>query len=94
MVVFSKRITFVSSREKLATSVSNSSIASQGQLNFRYLPVQPESGQSAPPNTGDTEGNILPVKHGPWLTFKSVELVRGQMQPGVGADECLEDIEQ
>jgi hypothetical protein len=34
----------------------------------------------------------LPEKYGPWSSFKTVELVRGQPQPGIDVDECLDDI--
>jgi hypothetical protein len=34
----------------------------------------------------------LPQRYGPWTPFKSVDLVRGQAQPGVNVDECLDDI--
>jgi hypothetical protein len=44
--------------------------------------------------TRDSGGSNLPARHGPWSAFKSVELVRGQTQPGVNVDECLDDIEQ
>ena len=44
--------------------------------------------------TRDSEGSNLPAKHGPWSAFKSVELVRGQTQPGVNVEECLDDIER
>ena len=44
--------------------------------------------------TLDSDGNNLPTKHGPWSTFKSVDLVRGQTQPGVDVEQCLDDIEQ
>jgi hypothetical protein len=36
--------------------------------------------------------NKLPQKFGPWSHFKTIELVRGQAQPGVDVDECLDDI--
>jgi hypothetical protein len=44
--------------------------------------------------TLDSDGSNLPAKHGPWSAFKSVELVRGQTQPGVNVEQCLDDIEQ
>jgi hypothetical protein len=34
----------------------------------------------------------LPEKYGPWSLFKTIELVRGQAQPGVHVDDCLDDI--
>jgi hypothetical protein len=44
--------------------------------------------------TADSDGSKLPPRYGPWTHFKSVELVRGQSQPGVDVDECLDDIER
>jgi hypothetical protein len=44
--------------------------------------------------TLDSEGGDLPAKHGPWSPFKSIELVRGRIQPGVDVEECLDDIER
>jgi hypothetical protein len=37
---------------------------------------------------------VLPEAYGPWEAFKQVELTRGQPQPGVHVDECLDDIER
>ena len=34
----------------------------------------------------------LPQRHGPWASFKIVDLVAGQPQPGVDVGDCLEDI--
>jgi hypothetical protein len=34
----------------------------------------------------------LPARYGPWTAFKVVDLVRGQPQPGVHVDECLDDL--
>jgi hypothetical protein len=34
----------------------------------------------------------LPERYGPWALFKPLELVRGQPQPGLHVDECLDDI--
>jgi hypothetical protein len=36
--------------------------------------------------------NKLPEKYEPWSLFKTIELVRGQAQPGVDVDDCLDDI--
>jgi hypothetical protein len=44
--------------------------------------------------TRDSAGRNLPAKHGPWSAFKTLELVRGQKQPGVNVEECLDDIER
>jgi len=35
----------------------------------------------------------LPERYGPWTCFKTLELTRGQEQPGLHVDECLDDIE-
>ena len=42
--------------------------------------------------TGDETGSNLPPKYAPWSAFKSLEMTSGVPQPGVNADECLEDI--
>ena len=34
----------------------------------------------------------LPERYGPWMAFKTLELVRGQQQPGLHGEECLDDI--
>ncbi len=34
----------------------------------------------------------LPPQYGPWVAFKTLELVRDEAQPGVNVDECLDDI--
>ena len=39
-------------------------------------------------------GTRLPESYGPWTAFKSLELMRGQVQPGLAVDECLDDIER
>jgi len=44
--------------------------------------------------TRDSNCGNLPARYGPWSTFKSVELARGQTHPGVNVEECLDDIEQ
>jgi len=44
--------------------------------------------------TLDSDGGNLPARYGPWSAFKSLDLVRGQTQPGVNVEECLDDIEQ
>lgn len=36
----------------------------------------------------------LPQRYAPWTAFKIVELARGQAQPGLNVDECLDDIAQ
>ncbi len=41
-------------------------------------------------NSPDT----LPQRYGPWTLFKTIDLVRGQAQPGIDVDECLDDIAQ
>ena len=42
--------------------------------------------------TESSSGNKLPGRYGPWSVFKTIELIRGQPQPGVNVDECLDDI--
>lgn len=39
-------------------------------------------------------GVVPPEAYGPWTAFKSLELVPGQVQPGLAVDECLDDIER
>jgi hypothetical protein len=34
----------------------------------------------------------LPARYAPWTAVKTFEVVRGQPQPGVNVDECLDDI--
>ncbi len=44
---------------------------------------------------GFTEGGgeeKLPPQYGPWVAFKTLEMARGEAQPGVNVDECLDDI--
>ena len=36
----------------------------------------------------------LPQRYGPWTSFKSIEITRGQAQPGLHVEECLDDIER
>ena len=36
----------------------------------------------------------LPQRYAPWTHFKTLELVRGQAQPGLNIDECLDDLER
>lgn len=43
--------------------------------------------------TENDAGETLPPRYGPWATFKSLEMSRGQPQPGVNVDECLDDID-
>ena len=41
----------------------------------------------------ETDGaDGLPARYGPWTRFKQVELIRGQAQPGLHVDECLDDL--
>jgi hypothetical protein len=44
--------------------------------------------------TASEAGDNLPAAFGPWTAFKSLEMVRGQPQPGVNVDECLDDIDR
>jgi hypothetical protein len=42
--------------------------------------------------TEDADGANLPEQYRPWSAFKSLEMVRGEAQPGVDVDECLDDV--
>ncbi|HEY6519258.1 MAG TPA: hypothetical protein VIZ19_07795 [Roseiarcus sp.] len=44
--------------------------------------------------TKESSGSNLPRQFEPWTAFKSLELNRGQAQPGLNVDECLDDIEK
>ena len=44
--------------------------------------------------TGNGSGENLPPQHGPWVAFKALEMARGEAQPGVNVDECLDDIDE
>jgi len=44
--------------------------------------------------TGDEAGENLPAQYRPWAAFKTLEMTRGQAQPGVNVDECLDDINE
>jgi hypothetical protein len=45
--------------------------------------------------TTDSTGANLPSRFAPWSSFKSIELSRdGVPQPGVNANECLDDIDK
>jgi hypothetical protein len=39
-------------------------------------------------------GENLPARYGPWVAFKTLDLVEGQAQPGLDVAECLDDIER
>ncbi|WP_163994856.1 hypothetical protein [Pyxidicoccus caerfyrddinensis] len=43
--------------------------------------------------TRDEAGTNLPSRYAPWTPFKVVEMTKGNVTPGVNADECLNDIE-
>ena len=43
--------------------------------------------------TEDETGENLPSQYGPWTAFKTLEMTRGEAQPGVNVDECLDDID-
>ena len=36
----------------------------------------------------------LPERYVPWTPFKTIEITRGQAQPGLHVEECLDDIER
>lgn len=42
--------------------------------------------------TAEADGSNLPPDHGPWTTFKSLEMEEGKPQPGVDVDECIADV--
>jgi hypothetical protein len=44
--------------------------------------------------TKDGLGANLPLRYGPWTSFKVVEMTRREAMPGVNSDECLADIEE
>ena len=44
--------------------------------------------------TQDGSGEDLPSQYGPWAAFKTLEMARGEAQPGVNVDECLNDIDE
>jgi hypothetical protein len=44
--------------------------------------------------TANRSAENLPPQHGPWAAFKILEMVRGEAQPGVNVDECLDDIDE
>jgi hypothetical protein len=44
--------------------------------------------------TADGTGENLPSRYRPWTAFKTLEMVRGQSQPGVNVDECLDDLDE
>jgi hypothetical protein len=44
--------------------------------------------------TLDGSGGNLPPQYGSWTVFKTLEMARGDVQPGVNVDECLDDIDK
>jgi hypothetical protein len=42
--------------------------------------------------TEDNSLDNLPARYAPWTLFKTIELLRGQAQPGIHVDDCLDDI--
>jgi hypothetical protein len=42
--------------------------------------------------TESSDVSTLPQRYAPWTPFKTIELVRGQAQPGIEVDDCLDDI--
>lgn len=42
--------------------------------------------------TESSRPDNLPEQYGPWVHFKTIEAVRGQSQPGIHIDDCLDDI--
>jgi hypothetical protein len=45
-------------------------------------------------STDDATGANLPAQYRPWVSFKSLELSRGEPIAGLNVDECLDDIEK
>ena len=43
--------------------------------------------------TENETGKNLPSQYRPWTAFKTLEMTRGEAQPGVNVDECLDDID-
>ena len=43
--------------------------------------------------TAAAAGENLPLQYGPWSAFKTLELARGDVQPGLNVGECLDDID-
>lgn len=43
--------------------------------------------------TAAATGENLPSQYGPWSAFKTLDLTRGDAQPGLNVDECLGDID-
>jgi hypothetical protein len=43
--------------------------------------------------TASEAGENLPSQYGPWVPFKTLAMTRGEPQPGVNVDECLDDID-
>jgi hypothetical protein len=39
-----------------------------------------------------SSANDLPERYAPWTLFRTIEVVRGQAQPGFDVDDCLDDI--
>ena len=44
--------------------------------------------------TEDEKAGNLPTQYGSWTAFKTLEMTRGEPQPGVNVDECLDDIDK
>jgi hypothetical protein len=44
--------------------------------------------------TAHATGENLPSQYAPWSAFKTLDMTRGEPQPGVNVDACLADIEE
>jgi hypothetical protein len=44
--------------------------------------------------TEDSTGANLPSEFGDWSAFKTLTMIRGESQPGVNVDDCINDIEK
>ncbi|MCE4554681.1 hypothetical protein [Pelomonas cellulosilytica] len=43
--------------------------------------------------TENSDASNLPEKYAPWVSFKALDLHRGEKAPGLNVEECLDDIE-
>jgi hypothetical protein len=44
--------------------------------------------------TENERGENLPAQYGPWAPFKVLKMTKGENQPGVNVDECVDDIQR
>lgn len=43
--------------------------------------------------TTQASGDNLPRKYAPWVSFKTIEIHRGEATPGIDVVECIDDLE-